>query len=89
MFLDAIIVREYVDQISNWRANKTLKTFCEENKLIGITDVDTRALTRYLRDEGAKKALITSSSESVETLLKQHDLSQTMVGTDLAAKVTV
>ncbi len=87
-FLDAMIVREYVDTISNWRANKTLKQYLEENNVIGLTDVDTRALTRYLRDQGAKRALITSSNKSVEELLQETDLGSGMAGTDLARFVS-
>lgn len=88
IYLEALIVKEYSDSPSNWRSVKTLKQFLNEHNILGIEGVDTRALTLYLRDSGAKKALITTSDKSVEELLKTVNLAQDMSGQNLADKVT-
>jgi len=88
LFLDGLIVREYVDRPSNWRSTQTLKTYLEANNVIGMTDVDTRALTKYIRDSGAKKALITTSDLPIDYLLRSNNLNQNMVGQNLARHVT-
>ena len=88
LHLEGLIVREYVDEISNWRANKTLKTYLEENNKIGLTGVDTRALTLYLREFGARTALVTASDAPASELIKNHDLSKNLEGVCLATDVS-
>lgn len=67
-----LIVREYNDSPSNFRCTKTLSEVMEEYKIPGISGVDTRKLTRSIRDRGTRRALITSAStpvgESLEVL---------------------
>lgn len=58
----AMIVREYNDEPSNFRAETSLGQIMEENGIIGIAGVDTRKLTKYIRDKGTCKVLITDSS---------------------------
>ena len=53
-----MVVREYCDEPSNFRYTKTLSELLEENDIPGISDVDTRAITRIIRDEGNMLALI-------------------------------
>ncbi len=57
--IGALIVREYNDFPSNFRYTKTLSEIMEENHIPGISGVDTRKLTRSIRDLGSRKALIT------------------------------
>ena len=52
------IVREYNDKPSNFRYTKTLNELLEENEVPGLTHLDTRKLTRILRDEGAMLGLV-------------------------------
>ncbi|MDD6466902.1 MAG: carbamoyl phosphate synthase small subunit [Erysipelotrichaceae bacterium] len=54
----ALVVREYNDKPSNFRYTKTLNELLEENDVAGITHVDTRMITRVLRDEGSQLAMI-------------------------------
>lgn len=67
-----LIVREYNDSPSNFRCTKTLSEVMEEYKIPGISGVDTRKLTRSIRDRGTRRALITSAStpfgEALEVL---------------------
>ena len=62
IYLDALIVKEYVDHPSNWRHTKSLKAYLEEHDIFGVEGVDTRALTRHLRSKGSLKSNELSSS---------------------------
>jgi carbamoyl-phosphate synthase small subunit len=79
-------VREYNDLPSNFRYTKTLSEVLEEHNIPAISGVDTRKITRILRDEGAQKVLITNPetplSEAMEKLKAyQHP-------TDMVARVS-
>jgi carbamoyl-phosphate synthase small subunit len=52
-FLKGVIVREYVDNFSNFRGKKSLGEFLKEQNILGICDIDTRFLTKTIRKEGA------------------------------------
>ena len=64
-----LIVRDYNDMPSNFRYTKTLSEAMEEDNIPGIHGLDTRALTRLIRDKGTMKALITSIDTPVEEAL--------------------
>ena len=67
----AMIVHEYNDKPSNFRYTKTLNEVMEENDVVGLTHVDTRALTRVIRDNGAMIGIICDEDVSVETALEK------------------
>ena len=72
--IGALIVREYNDEPSNFRSVKTLGEVMEAGGIPGISGVDTRALTRSIRDYGTRKALITDADMPlVEGLALLHD----------------
>jgi len=56
------IVRELCDEPSNWRSKETLDKYLKRNGIIGIQGIDTRALTRILREKGTMNGLITTDS---------------------------
>ena len=58
--LSALVVHEYSDEISNWRAKKNLRDYLLEKKIPALTGVDTRAITRHIRAKGAMNAYIVS-----------------------------
>ena len=60
--IGALIVREYNDEPSNFRSVDTLDAVMKRYGITGISGVDTRKLTRSIRDFGTRKALLTSSS---------------------------
>ena len=75
--IGALIVREYNDLPSNFRYTKTLGEVLEEYGVPGISGVDTRALTRFIRDNGSCKVLLTDAD-------KPHDeCMRTLETTDL------
>ena len=57
--IGGLIVREYNDSPSNFRYTKTLSEILEENHIPAISEIDTRCLTRSIRDLGSRKVLIT------------------------------
>lgn len=60
--ISALIVREYNEQPSNFRAEETLEQVMQRNGIAGIAGVDTRRLARHIRDKGTCKGLITQGS---------------------------
>lgn len=64
--LGALIVREYNDEPSNFRSRKTLLQIMKEYKIPGVQGVDTRKLTRSIRDIGSRKVLITDVSTPID-----------------------
>lgn len=67
--IGGLIVREYNDLPSNFRYTRTLSEIMEENRVPGISGIDTRRLTRSIRDIGSRRALITDGNVSVEEAL--------------------
>lgn len=59
-WLDGFIVREMARMPSNFRCEDTLQHFLEENKITGISSIDTRALTKVLREKGTMNGMITT-----------------------------
>lgn len=69
--IGGLIVRDYNDMPSNFRYTKTLSEYLEENNIPGIYGVDTRRLTRSIRDKGSRKVIITDINTSKENALKK------------------
>lgn len=67
--MGGFIVREYNDSLSNFRASKTLAEEMEECGIPGITGVDTRRITRMIRDEGSMRAVLCDASKPAEEAL--------------------
>lgn len=64
--VSAYIVREYCDAPSNFRCDKTLEAFLKENGIVGVYNVDTRELTKIIREYGVMNALITDNPNSAD-----------------------
>jgi carbamoyl-phosphate synthase small subunit len=88
-FLSGFVVRDLSPNVSNWRADNTLSDWLAEQGVVGISDIDTRALTRKLRDDGAQKGVISSESHySNEELVAKARAWAGLVGRDLVQEVT-
>ncbi|MCB9254379.1 MAG: glutamine-hydrolyzing carbamoyl-phosphate synthase small subunit [Bdellovibrionaceae bacterium] len=61
LFLSGVVVRDYCEEPSNWRAHESLHKYLEKAGVPGITDVDTREITIRLRAEGAQRGVILST----------------------------
>lgn len=63
-----LIVRDYCDAPSNWRSKGTLKDYLVQNKIVAIHSIDTRALTRKIRDNGTMACIITQQKPTEKQL---------------------
>ncbi len=82
------VVRDPARIASNWRATGDLEERLVAEKIVGICEVDTRALTRHLRERGAMRVGISSEGIDPTTLLNRVLASPLMVGANLSAEVT-
>jgi carbamoyl-phosphate synthase small subunit len=82
------VVREASTLASSWRASGELHRYLDEAGVVGISDVDTRALTRHLRTVGAKRGVISTLTGDRDALVEKARRSRNMVGLDLAREVT-
>ncbi len=87
-FVEGFVVREYSTIASNWRSEKSLDDYLKQYKIIGIEGIDTRALTRHIRLEGAMKAVISTEDLNPERLIEKAKSSPSLVGRDLVKDVT-
>ena len=67
-YLKGIIVREYVNNYSNFRAEKSLDEFLKEQNILGISEIDTRFLTKLIRKEGAMMMIASSEIHDINKL---------------------
>ncbi|WP_141013414.1 glutamine-hydrolyzing carbamoyl-phosphate synthase small subunit [Nocardioides sambongensis] len=82
------VVRDPARRASNWRSLRSLDDELREQGVVGISGIDTRALTRHLRERGAMRAAISSTETDPQALLGRVRASAEMAGADLAAAVT-
>lgn len=81
------VVREAARQVSNWRATGSLPDLLVEQGVVALEGIDTRALTRRLRDVGAMRCGLSTELDAAE-LLEQVRAQPSMEGSDLAREVT-
>lgn len=86
--VSGFVVREVSTMASSWRASGELHRYLDEHGVVGISEVDTRALTRHLRSHGAQRGVISSLSTDRAALLARARGSRSMLGADLAREVT-
>jgi carbamoyl-phosphate synthase small subunit len=87
--ITAFVVREVSPVVSNWRANETLPDYLARHGIPGISEVDTRYLTRKLREQGVMHAaLCTDGSHTVDQLLGMARQWEGLDGRDLVQEVT-
>ncbi len=82
------VVRDPARVGSNWRATGELEDRLASEGIVGISGVDTRALTRHLRDRGAMRVGVSSVDKDPAALLARVKQSPQMLGADLSAEVT-
>jgi carbamoyl-phosphate synthase small subunit len=83
-----LIVRSLATAPSNWRATGDLPGYLASKGLPGICELDTRALTRHLRDAGALMGALSTDGTSVEALLQAARAAPSMAGQDLTRRVS-
>jgi len=85
----AFLMREYQAVPSNFRSKGTLKDFLVKYGVLGIEGIDTRMLTRIIRNQGAMKAIISTEDLDEASLVRRAKEWPGLVGRDMVARVTV
>ncbi len=85
---EGLIVREYSQTYSNWRATHSLGEYMQQSNIIGIEGIDTRALVRVLRSEGAMRGIISAKQTDDDLLVERARTVPSMEGLDLTGLVT-
>jgi carbamoyl-phosphate synthase small subunit len=88
VMIAGLIVRSFSDDFSNPMADGSLQEYLVRNKVVGISDVDTRMLVRHIRTKGVMNAVISSETENEDELIQKAKDWDSMVGLELATKVT-
>ncbi len=83
----ALVIGELCEIPSNYRSTQSLADYLLEHKILGIEDIDTRALTKHLRSLGAMRSCVTTELSPEQAIQKAKD-SALMTGTDFVQEVT-
>lgn len=82
------VCKKFSDTYSRPCAEKSLQEYFLENNLVAISDVDTRAVVRYVREKGAMNAAISSENLDIHALMQELKKVPSMAGLELSSKVT-
>jgi carbamoyl-phosphate synthase small subunit len=89
VFVSGLVIRDLPLLASNWRSEKTLQQYLIDNKVVAIAEIDTRKLTRILRDKGAQRGcIIAGENLDVATATSAIAGFAGLKGLDLAKEVT-
>ena len=86
--VEGFVVKEYLDYPSNWRSAGSLGEYLGSGGIVGIQSVDTRALTRHIRDFGAQMGIISTEELNPESLYEKVRRHPGIGGVDLVRHVT-
>ncbi len=84
----AFIIKEYQPHPSNFRATRTLADYLKPQGILGLEQLDTRALTRHIRNAGAMRAVVSTEILDPASLVDRANKIPTMAGQDLTRNVT-
>jgi carbamoyl-phosphate synthase small subunit len=87
-YAEGLVVRELAELASNWRSVESTSEFLADFGMPVISDIDTRALVRHLRTHGSMRAVLSNVDFDEHSLVRKVKTSPTMVGLDLASRVT-
>ena len=85
---NGVIVREVSEHYSNFRAEMSFQQWLVEQKLVGITGIDTRELVLHLRENGSQMGIVSSLGEYDSSLVKKAKALRGLEGQDLVKQVT-
>lgn len=90
IYASGLIIRDLPPRVSNWRSTQSLPDYLSQRRIVAISDIDTRKLTRHLRQKGAQNGCIAAGEtiDEDEALEKARDFPG-LKGMDLAQEVTV
>jgi len=82
------VIKEETPVPSNWRSSQSLDAYLKEYNIVGIQNIDTRALTHHIRDKGAMNGVISTIDFELDSLMQKLSNAPSMTGLDLAKVVT-
>jgi carbamoyl-phosphate synthase small subunit len=88
VFAEGLVVRDLPRLHSSWRAQQDLGSYLKKNKIVGISDLDTRKLTRILREKGAQNGCLMAGEVNIDLALSKAKSFPGLAGMDLAKVVT-
>jgi carbamoyl-phosphate synthase small subunit len=88
IYSSGLVIRDLPLLSSNWRCEQSLQEFLTVNNVVAIANIDTRSLTRILREKGSLKGVIATGDVDTADLLKQAKAFSGLKGLDLAKDVT-
>jgi carbamoyl-phosphate synthase small subunit len=88
-WVNGFIVKEMCGYPSNWRGRMRLEDYLREHGIVAIQGIDTRALTRHLRDHGAQEGIISTVEADTDRLVERARARPGLVGRDLVTEVSV
>jgi carbamoyl-phosphate synthase small subunit len=88
-WVNGFIVKEMCGYPSNWRGRMRLEDYLREHGIVAIQGIDTRALTRHLRDHGAREGIISTVEADADRLVERARALPGLVGRDLVSEVSV
>jgi carbamoyl-phosphate synthase small subunit len=88
IFASGLVIRDLPLQASNWRSSESLDVYLQRNKVISIADIDTRRLTRILREKGAQKGCIVAGKINEQAAIEAAKGFPGLLGADLAKVVS-
>jgi len=88
VFASGLVIRDLPPAISSWRADQRLADFLVANKVVAIAGIDTRRLTRILREKGAQNGALLAGSDDPQRALEAARVFPGLAGMDLAKVVT-
>jgi len=87
-WLEGFVIKELSSLASNWRSRMSLGDYLKKYNIIGLSGIDTRALTRHIRNQGAMQAVISTRDFNKESLMKKLKAAPPLAGVDLVKEVT-
>ena len=87
VYATGFIIKSESLQPSNWRSEESLSSFLKKHSIVGIQDIDTRALTIHIRKNGAMRGIISTEDFDLDSLASKIENIPKMEGQDLAIKV--
>jgi carbamoyl-phosphate synthase small subunit len=88
VWAEGLVVRDLSRSSSSWRARGSLNDYLKERSIPGITELDTRRLTRHIRMHGAMRGALSTEGLCPDELVDLSRSARSLVGRDLAAEVT-
>jgi carbamoyl-phosphate synthase small subunit len=87
-FVEGFVVRELSQVVSNWRASTSLDEYLKRHGIVGIAEIDTRALVRHIREKGAMRACVSSVDSDERSVVEKARSAPEMLGRNLVDEVT-